>query len=136
MRANFVDEVPMQPERTQEIRDVVVLRGGPFDGATLEVDHADHAVNEIIFRTTEYFPASPREFVYRSHGLEVLQPEAMAKTYVTRVREWPFRSQEQSQVMERLQAQDKEIKRLSGYLSELVEENKRLKARLARKRKS
>jgi hypothetical protein len=123
----------MQPE-SGEPKVVIALKGGPFDGCFLDADLVSHSVTEIIFRTTDYFPAQPKEIVYRSCGAEMLSLDSILKTAETRVSELPFRPQEQSQVMERLQAQDRDIKRLVGEVSELVEENKRLKARLARKK--
>jgi hypothetical protein len=121
---------------TDKARNVVILRGGPFDGASLAIEHAEHNVTEVIFRVTDYFPTSPREFLYRSHTLENLSVDSVAKTLQTGVREWTFRSAEQSQMMERIQAQDRDIKRLDGEVNRLLAELERLKARLARKRKS
>jgi DNA-binding response OmpR family regulator len=125
----------MQPERAEKSKDVVVLKGGPFDGAAFEIDHASHAVTEIVFRSTEYFPGNPREIVYRSQALEALAPEAIVKAVETGVRQWVFRPREQTEVMARLQAQDRDIKRLDGEVNRLLAELERVKKKTQRKRK-
>jgi hypothetical protein len=77
------------------------LVGGPYDGVTLNLEPA--TVEQIVFRSTDYFPHGPRELLYRYSGGA-----------------WRFVPDGQSELIRRVQEQDATIARLDREVNELI----------------
>lgn len=112
-----------------EPKKLILLEGGPLDGATIEAD-PHLSIDEVIFRTTEYYPARPHEHIYRLVPWGALEPQRLAQGGITGVRVFPYRLAEKTALVARVEAQDVELQRLRGEVDKLIGEVQRLQDRL------
>ncbi len=99
----------------------ILLLGGPYDGATLDVDPTAQPIDEVVFRTTEYHPGRPREIVYRLDPAASLQIAQEPRHGPSGARVLAYRATACTQLLARVREQDRQIRRLEAEVNRMLE---------------
>jgi hypothetical protein len=111
---------------------ILTFTGGPLDGA--RVEGVERAYDEIILRTTEYYPRQPAEVVYRRVAT-LPTKEIVQETIRTGCRCVAYVQAPESALVERVRNQDTWLKQAQDGLNELLAKYQRQQAREAARKK-
>lgn len=111
---------------------IAVLVGGPFDGVTLEPAPAGE-VEEIILRTTSYFPSKPRDAVYRFDAVACLNLPRLIRGFIAGTRMLIYNHTGESALMKRIRALDVSTAQRSNEVNKLVADVQRLQVAVQKK---